>query len=557
VTIEMPAQSSVSASGVDSAGDVPAGAHILLASNRGPVTFEVRNDGSLRANRGSGGVVTALASIGGLRPVTWVSCAMNEGDRRAAESGQAVETRSPGIQARLVTLDRQVYRKYYETVSNRVLWFIQHYMWDTVEGPSIDQRAYDAWDTGYVPANEALADALAGCIRPGEMPTVMIQDYHLYLVPGMVRQKVPGCTLQHFTHIPWPEPRYWRLLPAAWRRDICAGLASCNIVGFQTPRDVANFLDSCEEFLPGAVADQARSEVRVGGRAVRVRAYPISIDPARLRRLAESPEARRHAARLAAEPGVRTIVRVDRMEPSKNIVRGFAAFEALLERRPDLRGRVRFLAFLVPSRETVPEYRRYRAAVSERVESINRRFGDPIQVFYENNYPQAIGGMTLYDVLLVNPLVDGMNLVAKEGPIVNERDGVLVLSEGAGAYEQLKAGALSIAAADVEGTARALEQALEMGQAERAARVAILRRSIVRQDIGWWLERQLADLARFPREIAVAPAARGGGSDRLAGGESGTAGAGGFTDGRRTGDEGRSVTASSTHRPSSPVLRPS
>jgi trehalose 6-phosphate synthase len=181
------------------------------------VTFEVRNDVSLRASRGSGGVVTALASIGGLRPVTWVSCAMNEGDRRAAKSGQAVPTRSPGIQARPVTLNRQVYRKYYETVSNRVLWFIQHYMWDTVEGPSLDHRSYDAWDTGYVPANEAVANALVACTRPGETPTVMIQDYHLYLVPGMVRQQAPGCTLQHFTHIPWPEPRYWRLLPAPWR----------------------------------------------------------------------------------------------------------------------------------------------------------------------------------------------------------------------------------------------------------------------------------------------------------------------------------------------------
>ncbi len=467
---------------------------IVLASNRGPVAFEARADGTLRANRGSGGVVTALASIGGTRPVTWIACAMTEGDRRAAEQGQALDTRAPGIQARLVTVDRQVYRKYYETISNRVLWFLQHYMWDIVDGPSLDLRSYEAWEMGYVPANAALARAVASSIREGECPTVMIQDYHLYLVPAMVRKLAPSCTIQHFTHIPWPAPRYWRLLPPAWRREICAGLVACDVVGFQSVWDVTNFLGTCQESLPGVVADYARAELHCGDHVVKVRAYPISVSPERLTRLAASPEARRHTARLAAEPGVRTIVRVDRMEPSKNILRGFQAFEVLLERRPDLQRRVRFLAFLVPSRESVPEYRRYRDLVFERITSINRRFGDPIRVYYENNYPQAIGAMTAYDVLLVNPLIDGMNLVAKEGPIVNERDGVLVLSEGAGAHEQLGEGAISVAAPDIEGTVRALEQALEMDPAERAQRAALLRDAIRTRDIQWWLDCQLADL---------------------------------------------------------------
>jgi trehalose 6-phosphate synthase len=477
---------------------------ILLASNRGPVTFEVRADGSLRATRGSGGVVTALASIGAHRPVTWVACAMNEGDRRAAEAGAALDTRSPGIQARLVTLDKQVYRKYYDVISNRVLWFIQHYMWDTVEGPSLDRRDHDAWEKGYVPANEAVARALVDCCAgPDRTPTIMVQDYHLYLVPGIVRRLVPTCTLQHFTHIPWPAPRYWRLLPLAWRTAICEGLAACDIVGFQTRWDVVNFLNCAEEFVADATADRARSELRIGERVVRVRHYPISVDPAHLKRLAASPAARRHAGRLAAEPGLSTIVRVDRLEPSKNIVRGFDALETLLDRRPDLRGRVRLLAFLVPSRENVPQYKRYRALVAARVESINRRFGNPIQVFYENNYPQAIGAMTQYDVLLVNPLIDGMNLVAKEGPIVNERAGVLILSEGAGAHDQLGAAALSVAPVDVEGTARALEQALEMEQPERLARAERLREAILSEDIKWWLDRQLADLAQLPAGSAA------------------------------------------------------
>ncbi|HYU18873.1 MAG TPA: trehalose-6-phosphate synthase [Chloroflexota bacterium] len=474
------------------------GSRILLASNRGPVSFEVGPDGAPRASRGSGGVVTALASLGGLRPITWIACAMSEGDRRAAQLGVPIETPAPGLDARLVTLDRQVYRKYYETISSRVLWFIQHYMWNTIYGPSLDRVSYDAWETGYVPANEMLARTVLESADDAA-PTVMVQDYHLYLVPGIIRRLAPGATIQHFTHIPWPEPRYWRLLPFEWRTEICAALAACDIVGFQTRRDVMNFLASCEDFLVGSEVDYVRSEVWLGDRRVHVRAYPISVDPARVRQVAAGSAARRHAQRLAAEPGVRTILRVDRLEPSKNILRGFDAFAQLLERRPDLRGRVRFLAFLVPSRETVPEYRRYRAAVFERVDAINRRFGNPIQIGYEHNYPLALAAMSLYDVLLVNPLIDGMNLVAKEGPIVNERSGVLVLSEGAGAHVQLKGGAVSIPAADLEATTQALEHALEMGQAEREARAALLHEAIVRHDLDWWLERQLADLAQLRR----------------------------------------------------------
>ena len=442
--------------------------------------------------------------------MTWVACAMSEGDRRAADEG-IVETPTPGIQARLVALDRAAYRQYYETISNRVLWFLQHYMWDAVGGPSIDARSYQAWESGYVPANEALARSIVSCAEAAgdERPTVMVQDYQLYLAPTTIRRLVPGCTLQHFTHIPWPTVRYWRLLPAAWRTEICRGLAACDIVGFQSRSDVLSFLNCCAEFLPNARVDHTRAEVKVDGRFVRARAYPISIDPTALRRIARSADARRHAERLRADPDVKTIVRVDRLEPSKNIVRGFDAFELLLRRRRDLRGRVRFLAFLVPSRENVPEYRRYREEILQRVKAINRRYGEPIQIFYENNYTQAVAAMTEYDVLLVNPLFDGMNLVAKEGPIVNRRDGVLVLSEGAGAYTQLADGVVSVTAVDVEGTARALEQALEMGDAERAERATILREAVEREDLAGWMSRQLEDLARLPRRRGSARVARG------------------------------------------------
>jgi trehalose 6-phosphate synthase len=344
----------------------------------------------------------------------------------------------------------------------------------------------------------------------------MLQDYHLYLAAALIRERVPDAVLQHFTHIPWPEPRYWQLLPQTMRRAICESMVANDIVGLQTERDVTNFLATAYDNLPGVEVDAAASALRYRGREVAVRAYPISVDPPRLRRVVRSAEARRHVARLAALAGEPTIVRVDRLDPSKNIVRGFEAFDRLLRRRPEFRGRVRFLAFLVPTREKVPAYRRYREQVMALVERINARYGrpgwQPIEVFYENHYLQALAGMTLYDVLLVNPVLDGMNLVAKEGPIVNERAGVLVLSEGAGAHNQLAGWALSVAPADVEGTAETLERALLMPRPEREARAAALRLAIEREDVQAWMRAQVEDVGRLarparPRAAPLAPAA--------------------------------------------------
>jgi trehalose 6-phosphate synthase len=445
-------------------------------------------------------VVTALEAVRGQQPLTWVACAMTEGDRRAADlAAEDGGLREELVAQRFVVLPRDVYRKYYEVFANRVLWFLQHYLWNAPYEPVINARIWDAWHNGYVRANEALADAILAQLGPMQRDAVvMLQDYHLYLAAARIRERAPDVVLQHFTHIPWPEPRYWQLLPQAMRRAICEGMAANDIIGLQTERDVTNFLATAGENLAGAHIDPSTEVLRWRGHMVRVRAYPISVDPVHLRRLVRSAEVRRHVARLSALAGERTIVRVDRVDPSKNLVRGFEAFELLLRRNPALRGRVRFLAFLVPSREQLPAYRRYREQVITLVHRINARHGrlgwQPIEVFYENNYMQALAGMALYDVLLVNPILDGMNLVAKEGPIVNERAGVLVLSEGAGAHQQLGGLALSVAPADVQGTAELLERALEMPQPEREARAAALRLAIEREDLNAWLRAQLDDI---------------------------------------------------------------
>jgi trehalose 6-phosphate synthase len=231
------------------------------------------------------------------------------------------------------------------------------------------------------------------------------------------------------------------------------------------------------------------------------RHYPISIDVGTTQRVAASARARRRAERLLATSAERILVRVDRLEPSKNILRGFAAFELLLQRNPRLRGHITFLAFLVPSRTGLREYGDYGRKVQAAVDRINARFGRAgyrhVQIFYENDYAQALAGLSIADVVLVNPLIDGMNLVAKEAVVVSQRPAALVLSETAGAFDQMADGVLAVAPADVIGTADAILAGLEMPVAERAARMERLRDGVEREDIAWWLRRQLNDLARI------------------------------------------------------------
>ena len=476
---------------------------LVLASNRGPVEYHYSPDGRQEVRRGSGGVVTALNSLTHIADFTWVAGAMSEGDRRAweASGGQPLRSPLPGhrVNMRFVATSRRVYHKYYNVFCNPLLWFLQHYMWNSPYNPNIDSTVYDAWDDGYVPVNQAFAQAVADQVgEAAERSVVMLHDYHLYLAPAMVRDMVPQAIIQHFVHIPWPAIRYWELLPAYMLEGICYGLCGADIVGFQTPNDVRNFLDTCEDVLPDVRVDHVEQSVERGGHRTYVRCYPISINVDEIRRIASTPRALEYERQVAEQCGELTIMRVDRAEPSKNVVRGFRAFDLLLSRHPELKGRVVFIAFLVPSRTHIRQYQRYMEEIRQIIDQINAKHGTedwtPIHTYLENNYTQAIAGMKLYDVLVVNSVIDGMNLVAKEGPVVNNQDGVLVLSVGAGAHRELSDGALSVSPADIEGTMRAMYQGLTMKTEERAERAHRLRTTVERQDNLHWLGSQLQDI---------------------------------------------------------------
>jgi trehalose 6-phosphate synthase len=480
---------------------------LIVASNRGPVDYTVAPDGSLSAQRGAGGLVVALSPVSRFVPLTWVATAMSEGDRRLAEeAGGRVRVPLPEqeIYLRFVVVPRSVYQRFYSVFCNPLLWFIQHYMWNTPRTPSIARPVYEAWEQGYVRVNQAFAQAVVEEARGDKRtPFIFLHDYHLYLAPADIREALPDAPILHFTHIPWPGPRYWSILPEFMRREIHQKICAADIVSFQTMRDVRDFLVCCEEFLKGVTVDHRACTVAQDDWLTRVTYYPISIDAAGLCQFAVSPEVQHYEESLSQLRREITIVRVDRAEPSKNIIRGFRAYDSLLDRYPGLHRRIVFLAFLVPSRGEVSIYRAYARDLLELAETINGKYGDdewrPIHVFYEENYAQAIAAMRFYDVLLVNPLIDGMNLVAKEGPLVNTRDGVLVLSEMAGAHEQLGEYALSVCPTDLEGTVRALASAITMPVEEKRRRAAALRRAVQEEDITFWMQRQFRDLMAVSR----------------------------------------------------------
>ncbi len=416
---------------------------LIIAANRGPVTFETAEDGSLQFQRGEGGLVTALLGLCQHADATWIACAQTGADATWREGSVVLSDYGSAIRMQLLSPEASAYEGYYNVIANPLLWFLQHSMWDVPRAPVIDRATWQAWEEGYVAVNRLFAEAIVERVRATSRPTlVMLQDYHLYLVARFVRTKLrprERPTTLHFVHIPWPGPEYWRILPPAMRHAILDGLCAVDLLGFQTEEDGLNFIRTCQSYLPRAHVNFRRGRVWYRNHATHVRDFPISIDVDALRQLAASPEVAKHRSEIQDAVGdQQLIVRIDRIEPSENIVRGFLAFEEMLELYPEHRGQVQFLVLLVPSRMDVDEYQDYSDELMAAAGRINATYGasewEPVRVLVGDSYPRAVAALQLYDVLLVNSIADGMNLVAKEGPIVNQRDGVLILSEGVGAH---------------------------------------------------------------------------------------------------------------------------
>ena len=476
---------------------------LIVVSNRGPVTYDRAADGARIARRGGGGLVTALRSLVAQHDVTWIASAMSEEDRAVAvERGEAFEeTARDGSTYRLhfVAHDPSAYDWYYNVLANPTLWFLQHYMWGLPYAPDLDLGLHNAWFNGYVPVNEGFAAATLAELEREPGAAVFFHDYHLYLAPRLVRERVPSALTSHFVHIPWPESDYWHVLPEHLRRGIHEGLLANGVVGFHTRRWRLNFLRSCEDVL-GAEVDYAAAEVFYDGRRTLVTAHPIGVDPLEFDELRDDSAVLAEEQLIAERRPELLVVRVDRTDPSKNVVRGFRAFALCLDLHPELHGRVTLLALLDPSRQDIPEYSEYLAAIQREARAVNDRFQRegwlPIDLQVADNFSQAIAAYKQYDALLVNPVFDGLNLVSKEAPLVNARDGVLILSENAGSYEELSGWALTVNPCDVYGQAQAIHAALTMDRGERRERSDAIRAHVREHDITAWIAAQLADLDR-------------------------------------------------------------
>ncbi|MFJ9664312.1 trehalose-6-phosphate synthase [Streptomyces sp. NPDC101219] len=432
------------------------GAQVLVASNRGPVSYTVDEDGSLRARRGGGGLVSGLSAIGSDADALWVCSALSDGDREAVRRGAGED----GV--RMLDIPADVHSDAYNGIANSVLWFVHHMLYQIPLEPVFDAEFRRRW-ASYERYNRAFAEALAE--EAAEGAAVVVQDYHLTLVPGLLRELRPDLRIGHFSHTPWAPPEYFRMLPDDIAGQVLRGMLGADRLGFLTRRWADAFTACCEQFAGG-----------LGG--TRIGVHGLGADADFLRARSHEPDVEERMTALREEIGTapdgsprRTIVRVDRTELSKNIVRGLLAYRQLLDDHPDWRERVVHVAFAYPSRQDLAVYRDYTAEVQRVAEEINEQYGTPgwrpVVLHVEDDFARSLAAYRLADVALVNPVRDGMNLVAKEVPVVSDRGCALVLSREAGAHEELGEDAITVNPYDVTGTARALHEALTMGPAQR------------------------------------------------------------------------------------------
>jgi trehalose 6-phosphate synthase len=466
-------------------------ADVVLAGDRGPTTYAVRDGRLVPQPRHSGVVralVTARRSVAGT--VAYVSTTTSPADQEALRRGcfAAPPGDRTAIDLSPVYVDPDEYRAYYDEIGVRMLWLAHHDLWRPlgVEGIA-DASAFEAYER----VNALVAERAVRHARADSL--IMLHDYQLATAAAVVREHRPAAVIAHFVHTAFATPASLTRLPARVVTQVLRGMLAADLVCFQSPRWARNFLACCE--LVGGDVDAERGRVRHGGRQSWIRSYPTPVDPAGVVRSGSTARARSWATRTATVE--LSLIRVDRLDPAKGVLPGFEAFELLLERRPALRGRVTFTAFLVPSRERVSEYREYAQRVWDAVERINTHYPGSVRVHHGEDRERALGGLRGYDVLLVNPVCDGMNVVAQEGPLLNLRDGVLVLSNGAGAAGILGEGALLIQdPTDIGETADRLAQALALDRDERRRRAERLRAVVRSNHPGDWLTRQLTDLRR-------------------------------------------------------------
>ncbi|MGE5232851.1 MAG: alpha,alpha-trehalose-phosphate synthase (UDP-forming) [Acidobacteriota bacterium] len=471
---------------------MPGSGRLIVVSNRLPVTLERGAEGGWVCQAGAGGLVTALEPVLARRGGVWVgwSGLVDEEER---ESAAALSTAGQGFELRSVPLTAAERDLYYLGFSNEVLWPLFH----DLQTRCTFEPAY--WQA-YRSANRKFAEVVADLARPGDF--VWVQDYHLIPVAWELRSLGVELPSAFFLHIPFPPLDIFAKLP--WRRELLEFLLAYDLVGFQVRRDRRNFTTCLATLLPEARLGRraAIREIRWRERTVRAGAFPISVDARAIGAAARRPEVAERAAALRADlGGVQIVLGVDRLDYTKGVPFKLAAFGELFRRHPELLRRITLLQILAPSRAEIPQYQQARLEVEQLVGQINGQLGEPgwVPIHYLHRtipHDELLAYYRAADVCLATPLKDGMNLVAKEYCAARvDREGVLVLSEFAGAARQLGKAALLVNPYDVVGLADTLARAFHMQPAERRSRMAKLRRGIRKHDIFWWVDAVLAAAA--------------------------------------------------------------
>lgn len=457
---------------------------LIVAANRGPINVRLLDDGSLVAGHGAGGLAPSLARALDGRGALWIAAAASDAERRLA-SGASIDGGRVAVELDYLDFDPEVLLAAYNVVANQTLWYLHHGMFDHIRRPSFDRAWYAAWDQFRL-YNASFAARIAE--RATEGATVMVNDYHLSLVAVELARLRPDLLTVHFTHTPFASAEELAVLPDAVAAELISGLCEFGSLGFHAAKWMERF---------------AQCAALIGTNVPELFVAPLGADPAELEATATANEVLRARDEIRARIGSRQlIVRSDRIEPSKNIVRGIAAFEELLDSTPGLCQRVRFVMRAYASRTAVADYVAYGEEIQQAAARVNQKFhdvagGDVIEFDNGDDFAASVAALSLYDVLLVNPIRDGMNLVAKEGPIVNTADGVLVLSTEAGAFAELGADAIVVNPFDVSMTAEALQRALNLPPDERKRRAASLAQRAAARPPSSWLDEVLSH-ARLP-----------------------------------------------------------
>ncbi len=482
--------------------------NLIVVSNRGPIEFQRTHDNT-KMKRGAGGLVSTLMPLMEALNGVWIASAMTPGDveeaTRFPENKVPIPEGNPKFWVQFVLEEKKRYEEYYSVISNPLLWFLQHYMWNSPYTPDIDDNIHQAWKNGYIHMNKKFADHVVKECKPNEKePMIMLQDYHLYLCPSFIRNKLEKIFLSHFIHIPWPQSDYFNILPYYMRESIIDSLLSNDLIGFHIPRYVNNFLGTCEEFADKI--DYENKIVHLNNNRTHVKSYPISVDSEGIKNLAASKEVLEKEELVKNIKGDKFLYyRTDRADLSKNIIRGFKAFDIFLEKHPEYIGKVVFLTTGKPTRQQINEYKYYLNNIYSIIKEINHKYGDnnwkPIECLFKADYNLVVAAFKNYDCIIVNPISDGMNIVPKEAAVVNKENGVLILSETAGCFDEIKDESIPVNPYDISETAEAFYKAIIMGENERKNRLVNLNNIVASRNIYDWITDQFRDIKSIRNEM--------------------------------------------------------